>query len=147
MPSWSRVFQFGTFLSVGLCESRCLFTWGPSLNSCNSFFIFFIHSAFLLWHFCFLILLQKLFYFFYISFVDFSSCTLHQFIGKFSFVFFFFWKVLYCLFCLKLSKYLSTLLSFANIFCLFLSFVLLVLSAVFFFCIFIALYHFSFCLV
>ena len=37
MPSWSGIFQFGTFLGVALCESSRIFTFGPSSSSSNSF--------------------------------------------------------------------------------------------------------------
>ena len=47
MPSWPGVFQFGTFLSVALGESKCMSNLGPSSSPCNSFFTFFIYSVFL----------------------------------------------------------------------------------------------------
>ena len=49
------VFQFGTFFSVALSESRCMSALGPSSRPCNSFFMF-IHSSFLLCSFRYLIL-------------------------------------------------------------------------------------------
>ena len=38
MPSWSRVFQFCSFVSVALSESRCTSTFGSSSSIQNSFF-------------------------------------------------------------------------------------------------------------
>ena len=57
MPSYPGVFQFDTFLSVALSESRCIFAFGASSSPSNSFPVLLIHSAFLLcslrWHICF----------------------------------------------------------------------------------------------
>ena len=46
MPSGPGVFQFGTFLSVALSDSTCIFALVPSTSPCSSFSILFIHPVF-----------------------------------------------------------------------------------------------------
>ena len=60
MPSHLDVFQFGTFLSVALRESRCIFAFVPSSSPSHSFHILLIHSAFVMF-FSFLFVALKLF--------------------------------------------------------------------------------------
>ena len=49
IPSKPGVFQIGTFLSIALRESRCIFAFRPSSGPYNSFCTWFIHLACLLW--------------------------------------------------------------------------------------------------
>ena len=47
-PSWPKVFPIGTFLSVALCESRCIFAKIPSSSPSNFLSMLLIYAAFLL---------------------------------------------------------------------------------------------------
>ena len=81
----------GVFLSVVLSKSRCVFTTRPSSSS-NSFFMFFIPSAFLLCSFSFHIN-SKIVLFLLHPVADFSSRHLHQIVGTNVFRYFFFFVV------------------------------------------------------
>ena len=52
MPAVSCAFESAIFLSVTLCESRCMFDWRHSSSYSNYFFMVFIHLAFLLRFLC-----------------------------------------------------------------------------------------------
>ena len=69
-PSWPDIFQFGTFLSIALSQSMCIFTLCPILCTSNSFPMLLIQSAFLL---CFLPS-HILLWFFIIQFLVCGSC-------------------------------------------------------------------------
>ena len=103
--SLQGVFRLDIFLSVALSELKCISASRPSSSSCNSFFILFIHSAFLLCSFHFHILLQNCFvsfacwfvlvptgriFFCYFgrSFQNLFLCTLYQFVGGIFFHYF-----------------------------------------------------------
>ena len=99
MRSWPSVFLFGTFLNVVLYESMCMFASIPSWSS-NSFFVLFIHSVFLLCFSrrnCFAFFTSGCWFVILYSPPTYSQNSL-----------FLFWKVLFCLYCLILSRYLSS---------------------------------------
>ena len=58
IPSWPGIFPFSAFLSVDQNESRRMFALVRSSSTHENFFILFVHSAFLLYSFCFPILLK-----------------------------------------------------------------------------------------
>ena len=60
MPSWVGVFLFDTFLSLALCELRCIFDFGSS-SSPNAFYTLLVHLAFLLFSLSCHILLKNCF--------------------------------------------------------------------------------------
>ena len=111
MPSRPGIFQFGTFLSVALSESLCIFDFGSSLSPSNSFPMLLVHSDFLLYSlhsqyftlklFCFLVI-QLL-----VCFHAFSSHLLVEFFSLF-------WNILFYLHCFILSQYHFSLPSFAS---------------------------------
>ena len=113
MPLWPGILRFGTFLSIALIESRCIFALGPSSSPSNTFPILLIHSAFLL---CFLrshILPTNCHVF--LS----SGCWnvfMHSPPTRRKIFLFLFWNVLFCLYCFILTSYLFNLSSFANTF-------------------------------
>ena len=111
MPSWPGVFQFGIFLGVALSVFRCMFAYGPS---CSDFFfhvfypfsisvMFFPFPYFTPFFFCF-------------SCIRFLICPDTFFTILFVEFLLLFWKAPLCLYCMTLSQYLLSLLSFANIF-------------------------------
>ena len=101
IPSWPGVFQFGTFLSVALNESKCISIPRPFTSPCTLFFMLFIHSAFMLSTFCSDILLQNCF----VSFASGCSFVFVHSLPTCSQIFLSSWNILFCLYCLTLYRY------------------------------------------
>ena len=112
------VFQFRSFSSVALSESRCIFPLELSSSPCNSFFMSFIHSGFLLCSLRSNIFLQNCFisYAFsclYVFVYSPPTCGQNFFFFRYLWISFFFF---FCLYCLTLSQYLFSFPSFASTF-------------------------------
>ena len=102
-------FQFGTFLSVALTVFRCMSASWPSSSPFNSFSCYLSNQRF-----CYVLSVPtKLFYFLCIWLLVCHRTFYTNLWVEFSFVI---WNILFCLYCLTLSRYLLSLPSFANIF-------------------------------
>ena len=108
----SCVFQFGTFFSVDLSESRCIFTFGPSSSPSNSLSMLLIHLFFLLFSLSSPILLQIYFVSCH-QVVGMCLCIIPLYSGK---IVSLLWTILFCLYCFLQSRYLFSLPSFASTF-------------------------------
>ena len=106
IPSWLGVFQFGTFLSVVLSESRCMSVSRHSSSPCNPFFMLFIGLSVIF----FPIFPSKTVLLPLHLVVSLSPCIPHLLVSKFFFVIF----EMFCLCCFTLSRYLLCLPSFTN---------------------------------
>ena len=84
MPSWSDIFQYGTFLSVAFYESAWMSV--SEHSSSPTFSMLLTISEFLSSSFCSYILLQNDFVSFASSIV--VSCILHRFVGRIFFRYF-----------------------------------------------------------
>ena len=102
MLSWPSVFQFRTFLSVALTDSRCIFVSKPSSSHCNFFQCYLSIQPF-----CFVLSVPK-----FLSKISLlplhkvvcvSSGFFHSLVGRIFFSLF--WKVSFRLYCLILSRY------------------------------------------
>ena len=102
-PLWPSVFSFGTFLSVALSESRCIFSFESSSSPCNFFSVLFIYSAFLLCFLCSHILLQNCCFPVIRLLVCLRAFSSYLRVGFLSL----FWNVPFCLYCLIPSFLLS----------------------------------------
>ena len=80
IPSQPGGFQFSTFLRIALNNSRCMSMSGTSLSLCNSFFMLFIHLAFLF--FLFPYFTPILFCFLCNKLTVCPLCILHLTVGK-----------------------------------------------------------------
>ena len=128
MPSWPGVFYFVTCLSITLSESRCMFSSGSSFSLYNSFFMLFIHLAFLI---CSILISCSNFFLFPLYPVNHLSLHFFHWLGK---IFIRYFRTLFILLDPVSKTFKSSFFFFFQIsFDLFLPVELLVLTAALFF--------------